>query len=295
MNEAQNNMLYYTGVILKLESDRAIVLTDGFDFMELKLKPGMQRGQHVIFDETDLYSAGFITKYKNIIRPFSALAAAAAVFLVIFFSLRFASISQEYAYIDLDINPSLELVINKKETIINAKALNNDAKSILDEADPKDMLLYDALSKILDISKKKGYINSDNNIVLFSASISSNEDNASERDKGIQEIISTLKDAAEDAGVTFQIIPSTEEDRQRALEQSLSMGRYAIYTKAAEEGINLDLEDARNLSVSEILSKLDLVNFAVSNIPEDSDIVPTVSVIAELRQALRLIILLHRK
>jgi len=95
-------MSHYTGIILKLESDRAIVLTDGLDFMELKLKPGMQRGQHVIFDESDLYSAGLITRYKSIIMPFSAFAAAAAVFLVILFSLRFVSISQEYAYIDVD-------------------------------------------------------------------------------------------------------------------------------------------------------------------------------------------------
>ncbi|WP_136479385.1 anti-sigma-I factor RsgI family protein [Acetivibrio thermocellus] len=281
MNGAQNNMSHYTGIILKLESDRAIVLTDGLDFMELKLKPGMQRGQHVIFDESDLYSAGLITRYKSIIMPFSAFAAAAAVFLVILFSLRFVSISQEYAYIDVDINPSIGLVIDKKEKVIDAKPLNNDAKPILDEAAPKDMPLYDALSKILDISKKNGYINSADNIVLFSASINSGRNNVSESDKGIQEIISTLKDVAKDAGVKFEIIPSTEEDRQKALDQNLSMGRYAIYVKAVEEGVNLNLEDARNLSVSEILGKVNIGKFAISDTPEDTGIMPAISVPAE--------------
>jgi len=55
------------------------------------------------------------------------------------------------------------------------------------------MPLYDALSKILDISKKNGYINSADNIVLFSASINSGRNNVSESDKGIQEIISPSK------------------------------------------------------------------------------------------------------
>jgi len=79
--------------------------------------------------------------------------------------------------------------------------------------------------------RKNGYINSADNIVLFSASINSGRNNVSESDKGIQEIISTLKDVAKDAGVKFEIIPSTEEDRQKALDQNLSMGRYAIYVK----------------------------------------------------------------
>jgi len=56
------------------------------------------------------------------------------------------------------------------------------------------------------------------------------------------------------------------------------MGRYAIYVKAVEEGVNLNLEDARNLSVSEILGKVNIGKFAISDTPEDSGIMPAISV-----------------
>jgi len=277
LNNEQNNISYNkcnNGIILKLDNDKALVMTDNLDFASLKLKPGMKQGQKVIFDDYDLYKSNAFTRFSSFILPSSIIAAAAAVFLVLFFSIRLALMPQEYAYIALDINPSLELVIDKNENVIEAKAFNSEAQTILDETNVQGLLVYDALNNILDNSKKKGYINSFNNVVLFSATLNTKHKSDLTKDKSTEELLNSCKEIAKIMGIDSRTISSTPESRTEAYDQGLSMGRYAVYNEAKNTGIDIGIEEIKTSSISEILNKLDKNSIIFSDNTVNSDATP---------------------
>ncbi|WP_010251305.1 anti-sigma-I factor RsgI family protein [Acetivibrio cellulolyticus] len=256
MNKLQNDGLTSLGVILKLKKNRVIVMTDKLDFIELNRKPGMIRGQKVCFNEFDLYNSSFWGNgYINVIKKISAVASIAAVFVLLFIGYRFLFVANEYAYVDIDINPSVEMAIDKDENILKTKALNSDGQTLLDAAKVKNMALNDAVALLLSKSKEIGFLNSVNNKIILSTTFNSNTDSDNEN---IKTLISSLKEIANNSGVESQVIELSPEDRKEALEIGLSMGKYYIYNKAKDEGITLTVEEVKNASVESLLSKVDI-------------------------------------
>lgn len=76
--------------------------------------------------------------------------------------------STAYAYytpvasIVVDINPSLELKVNKWNRIIKAAALNEDGQKMLDSLSIKNKTIDDGLSMILEEAEKENFINPSN-------------------------------------------------------------------------------------------------------------------------------------
>lgn len=86
----------------------------------------------------------------------SALAAAAAVFTLGFVShhLYFT----EFAFVDIDVNPSIELTLNRFNRVIDVYAYNDDGKNVLDKTTIKNKAYEDALKALIDNMIGLGYI-----------------------------------------------------------------------------------------------------------------------------------------
>ncbi|NLD50493.1 MAG: anti-sigma factor domain-containing protein [Clostridiaceae bacterium] len=254
MNNIDTNTLINVGIILKLEKAQAFVMTDKLEFVELKRTQDMTRGQKVFFDETDLYVPESIIKNKSFVKTFSIVASAAAVFLVIFYSLGLNFFTNHFTYVSVDINPSLELAINRKNIVVESKPLNNEAKLLLENIVVEKLPVKDAIKNILDISKKEGFLDDANNSVLFSVTPES------ENDAGVDNILNSLKEVTETEGLHSEVIKATSDNRKIASEYGLSMGKYAVYTKANEKGLNITIEEIKNSRVSQILDKIKIVD-----------------------------------
>jgi hypothetical protein len=260
LNRVQNNGSSNLGIILKLKKNRVIVMTDKLDFIEVYRKPGMIRGQKVYFNSFDLCESSlWFFNYKKVLKFASAAASVAAIFVMLFVGYRFLSPVDEYAYIDIDINPSVEMTIDKDENVLKAQALNSEGQTLLDAVKVKNTVLVDAVSLLLNKSKEIGYINSDNNEVIVTTSVNSKKASES-KSKDLEAIISSLKEVADKSGVESQIIEISPEDRKEAKETGISMGKYYIYSKAKDEGIDITIEEVKNSSVSVLLNKVTLLD-----------------------------------
>ncbi len=275
MNKVKNDGLESFGVILKVKKNSVIVMTDKLDFVELNRKPGMLRGQKIYFTSLDLCQSGsWFFDSKKLLKLTSAAASVAAVFAILFFGFRFLFLSSEYAYIDIDINPSVEITINRNENVLKAEVLNNDGQILLDAVKIKNMDLKDAVSLLLNKSREIGFIDSFNNKVILAAALNSSKVSESQN-KNINSVISSLKQIAEKSGVESQVIQLSYNDRKEAMENGLSMGKYYIYTKAKDEGIQITVEEARNSNISALLSKIELSENTNVSQNTGADIKPT--------------------
>ncbi|WP_422446666.1 anti-sigma factor domain-containing protein [Thermoanaerobacterium sp. DL9XJH110] len=250
----------YRGTILKLKEKEAIVMTEECDFLSIKRRSDMSLGQQITFQESD------IIRYNR--KKVKYIMVAASILLVFLISVSYFhyTVNFAYAYVDIDINPSLELVINKQERVLKTIPLNEDARPLLKGLKLNGMPVQEALSVIIIKSKEQGYLDSKNeNDILISAALNIDSNGygfiKDEAQKKLDRLAESLSEVVKKHGGLKDktiILKITPEDRKLSLENKISMGRYFIYTKMKEKGIDITIEEARNSRVSDILKKLQL-------------------------------------
>ncbi|MBC8062400.1 MAG: anti-sigma factor domain-containing protein [Clostridiaceae bacterium] len=243
------------GNILELKKNCAVIMTEDCEFQYIKKRPGMFVGQQINFDKKS------INKFKNnIIRYAGLVACFLTIILVSIMSYsKFNTSKDIYAYVDIDINPSLEVAINKDNKVIFVKPINEDGKMLLKSLKLKGETLETAISEILNQSRHNGYIKSQtDNYVLIAMSLNPE---TIEYKKKLNYLLDALNGIAEENGkerIITRVIDTSWETRNLANQNNISTGKYTMYTKAKDLGLNLSIDEVRNNNLSDILKKLDI-------------------------------------
>ena len=147
------------------------------------------------------------------------------------------------SYVSLDVNPSLELVLNRQNRVIKVNACDDEAESVVEaikEQNIKNMKVDEALETAYDVLKENGYIEEDNdNYLLFN--VSSDEKSRTETLTGKIETVFGEKEGA--LAVTTE---SSLKDRDKARELGISAGKYSeirmIEESVNPESVNMDAQ-----------------------------------------------------
>ncbi|ABN51554.1 MAG TPA: hypothetical protein DEF39_02150 [Hungateiclostridium thermocellum] len=250
------------GVIIKIEGNEAIVMTDDCSFKKVPIKDGMHPGQKILVPNNEV-----IQKENKSIKRISAVATGiAAVFLMVLSLIWINKPGRPdgiYAYIDVDINPSLNFLIDREGKVKALNPLNDDAQEIIRGVEFEDMFFSEALTQIIKISKAKGIIDENKtNYVLICAALDDNynlqSDDKSRAQTEFEEFLDGIRESIEKAcGNT--VIPQTVkvpfEYLKMAKQNDVSMGRYLVYQKLEDIGVNLSIEELKSLDIDEILKK----------------------------------------
>lgn len=144
------------GIVFKIEGGKAIVLKSDGGFVCTATKKEWEVGQTVRIAEH---------QHKGRIKLMLILAASLAVVVIGGFGFN-AVYSSPVSIISLDVNPSIELSVNRFGKIASADALNNEGEQILAEINMKNTTYSDALKSILEAESKSGYLTADTSVVL---------------------------------------------------------------------------------------------------------------------------------
>lgn len=248
-------MADFKGSILELNAKHAIVMTENCEFISIKRTPEMFVGQQLNFSK-DLSKLRIKSQIKY-------AASIAAVLIMVLFSItyfRLLSPSPIFAYIDIDINPSLEFTIDETLKVIDVSPLNSDAQKVIDQLTLKRKPVKEAILEVIVTSKQLGYINSTkSNEVLVSASLKADDNKElNNAEEALSAALSDINDLSVEVGsknLKPQIIRVTPEVRKAAAENKISMGRYELYNKIKKQGSELTIEKAKNERVSDMLKK----------------------------------------
>lgn len=147
--------------------------------------------------------------------------------------------------ITLDINPSIEIKLNRKEQVKSITALNDDAKEIIDNK-IKGKSLEDTFEILITNLIEKGYIEERKNIdvVLYVDGSISNE-KVSEKiefEFGKKNVHSEI----------IVIDKIEKEDEKLAKKYNISPAKVAYIRTLTDENEKIDVEDMANKSVGEI-------------------------------------------
>ena len=147
--------------------------------------------------------------------------------------------------ITLDINPSIEINLNKKEKVISVVALNDDANAIVnDNIEGKN--IEEALGVITDNLIERNYAREDDllEVILYS--------NGKITNKKVEEILTrSLKEKRIDSTVII-IDRITEEDEKLAKKYKVSPAKVSYIRSITKDNENINLEDLLNKQVKEL-------------------------------------------
>lgn len=158
--------------------------------------------------------------------------------------------------VSLDVNPSIELKVNRSEKVLACTPLNEDAKAILADmsngADLKGAKLDVAVNAIVGSLVRNGYLDSISSAIMISV-----EDKDTARAEKLQrELTSTvdgvLQTSEAKAAVLTQTLTQDAGREQQARENSISTGKAALVNRVLALNSTLKFDELAKLSVEEL-------------------------------------------
>lgn len=170
-----------------------------------------------------------------------ALAACLALAAVGIGGVAWASVP--YAYVAIDVNPSIELGINRFDRVASTKAYNEDGEQVLEAAQVSGMIYEDAMDAIDDALAD--YLDADATVEI--TIVCDNEESARQ--------LETVGAHCLDADGTGQVRCShaTEQEHHEADAANMGIGKYRVFTQLVEAGVDITAEEASNMTMSELL------------------------------------------
>ena len=186
----------------------------------------------------------------------SLIAACLAVMLLGGGGLFYQRANAVASVVSLDVNPSIELKVNRSEKVLACAPLNEDAKAILADmgngADLKGAKLDVAVNAIVGSLVRNGYLNSISSAIMISV-----EDKDTARAEKLQrELTSTvdgvLQTSESRASVLTQTLTQDAGLTQQARENSISTGKAALVNRVLAINPSLKFDALAKLSVEEL-------------------------------------------
>ena len=197
-----------------------------------------------------------MTTKKTTKRRWTSLIAACLAVMLLGGGLFYQRANAVASVVSLDVNPSIELKVNRSEKVLVCTPLNEDAKAILadmgDGADLKGAKLDVAVNAIVGSLVRNGYLNSISSAIMISV-----EDNDTARAEKLQrELTSTvdgvLQTSEAKASVLTQTITQDAGLEQQARENSISTGKAALVNRVLALNPALKFDALAKLSVEEL-------------------------------------------
>lgn len=184
------------GIIMETKNGRAVLLTKGGEFVNIKNK-GYLAGDKV-----------------NITSNTGRLCAMAASLVIVCAGI--GSYFVPAGYVSVDINPSLMITLNMYNRVIDVTSFNDDARALLHRTDIKGKSAEKSVEMLIEVSEEIGYINDNNkDVILEVVPGISNPDMDGIMHKNI-EITNEIADRetlriAQDIGVSMAKVKAIEE------------------------------------------------------------------------------------
>ncbi|MEG1008561.1 MAG: hypothetical protein RSE41_01980 [Clostridia bacterium] len=206
------------------------------------------------------------SRNKFIIPAVASLAICSFAFLSLYLTQ-----NQVSTLLSLDVNPSIELVLNNKEKVIKCVAKNNDAKNIIGDMKLKNLDADIALNAIVGSLYKSGYLekNTKDNDILLSID---NKDKvvAQDLEKKYTDVLkTTLKNNHTNAKILSQ--KDILDNKTKILSEiyKISEGKALLINKMIQKSPELKFEKLSTMNIKELTSYINTNNMEVDDLDEE--------------------------
>ena len=193
---------------------------------------------------------------KTTKRRWTSLIAACLAVMLLGGGLFYQRANAVASVVSLDVNPSIELKVNRSEKVLVCTPLNEDAKAILADmsngADLKGAKLDVAVNAIVGSLVRNGYLDSISSAIMISV-----EDKDTARAEKLQRELTSavdgvLQTSEAKAAVLTQTLTQDAAREQQARENNISTGKTALVNRVLAINPSLKFDALAKLSVEEL-------------------------------------------
>ena len=158
------------------------------------------------------------------------------------------------SHVDIDVNPGVEIVTNKKNKVLEVQSTNQDGAAVIDGMNLKNTELKVAVNALIGSMVQKGYIQNDNTGILVTVR-NDNEDKANKvKAEVLNDINTALSTNSVQATVINQTVKTTVDAKKFAAQNNISIGKAVFVLHLAAKDASLDAKELAKMKVSEIAS-----------------------------------------
>ena len=155
--------------------------------------------------------------------------------------------------ISLDVNPSVEISVNRNEKVLRVTPLNEDGQIILGDMDFKGSNLEITVNALIGSMVRNGYINELSNSVLLSVNGKNQTKNDKIREKLVTEINEILKTDSFEGSVLSQVVDKVDDELKALAEQyNISVGKAKLIRQITLQNTQYTFEELVELTINEL-------------------------------------------
>lgn len=147
------------------------------------------------------------------------------------------------SYVSIDVNPSIELALNRLDRVISAEAYNEDGIIILNTISVGGMYYTEAVEQLVKSEAMQPYLSENAGLTFTVASGSAQKENA------LLGGIESTSGCREHGGLGYGADIGTV---QEAHDNGLSLGKYAAYQVLSQYDGSITADDCHDMTMSEI-------------------------------------------
>ncbi|WP_275958623.1 anti-sigma-I factor RsgI family protein [Bacillus cereus] len=205
------------GIVMDIKKHSVVVLTPNGEFITFKRQVhSYMIGEEILFNKQEQRAPRF--SIPSFLKPASLLVTCFLCVLLFFYN---QPEEKVFAYVSVDINPSLEVSVTKDLRVIDLRACNDDGRRILKEMkrwENKD--LQDVIRTIIKQSQEDKYLTNDKQVML--TAVTKDKSLEPQLEKAMQK----LKKEYETKHVTVVYQSSTMQMRENAKKAGVGTGVY---------------------------------------------------------------------
>ncbi|MGM0826929.1 MAG: anti-sigma factor domain-containing protein [Bacillota bacterium] len=225
------------GIIMEIKRDILVMMTPEGEFLTGRKQPNQKYaiGEEIPFFPMHNEPASSKRFVKWNWKVSTALLTSIIVILTLFSS-AFLQSNQAYAYVSVDINPSMELTLNKKQQVIEITPYNHDAKVLIKElGNWEELDVSEVTEKIFLLCEELGYLNDNQNVLITSSFLE--DTNSESEDELITEINQFAEEYSTDHNMNITVKETSQEMRKEASNKGMTAGSLLRETEKAETPI----------------------------------------------------------
>src|SRR5579875_925089 len=237
-----------SGIIMEIQEKQAIILTKDGQFLRIGRTPNMFIGKE-IQEVSWLSTANSANGHKKFPRRRSSrwyrfilagTAACLALALRVWHTFEDGPPKAEaYAFVSLDVNPSVSLTVDERLDVLNAVGLNHDGTVLLSKLHIKGEPLKTAINTIISAVFKAHMLPQGDSILVAAAPAGSHSDVASVREEAAEDLNQALKqnDVAGKMNARVYSVSVPQNVWKTSVEAHVSPAKLAAYAVAKQEGL----------------------------------------------------------
>ena len=235
------------GLIIDLNEKFATIVTEDGLFLKINLYGDMQEGQSVLITKEDLFMENQVNVKKTNNRLHTGILGVIAASLVIIAvsAIWFTSTyNTVYTAVMVDINPRIEIDLNKNNKVVKTVAHNDDALQ-LSLGELKGLSIEDALEMLVAEAGAKGFLKTgDDPYVLITTVAMKNQS----LDALNQKIMVKFDDSSVLQKTNMAITSVTPEELELANENDVPAGLMSLLTGKTDTSVKSFFKDDSNVN-----------------------------------------------